>query len=67
MKTKSKSSNGAISVPYSKFKAEVDLKNQAFYFILQQGLLKKYAKFCNSMNLNDWDTVRNHSSTFKTA
>ena len=41
-------SAGTKSVPYSKFLIEMNAKNSAYYFIISQGLFKKFENYCKN-------------------
>jgi hypothetical protein len=45
--------DGAKSVPYSKFLIEKNAKNKAYYFILSNGLLGRFTKFCENYDSDD--------------
>ena len=45
--------NGAKSVSYSTYLAEVNAKNEAYYFILSSGLCDRFKKFCENRHSDD--------------
>lgn len=38
---------------YQKFEIEKNAKNEAYYFILSNGLFKEFAEFCKNYHSND--------------
>lgn len=45
--------NSARTVSYHKFEIEKNAKNEAYYFILSNGLLEAFAKFCKTYRSSD--------------
>lgn len=45
--------DSAKTVSYRKFEIEKNAKNEAYYFILSNGLLEAFAEFCNTYRSND--------------
>ena len=45
--------NSAKTVSYRKFEIEKNAKNEAYYFILSNGLLKAFADFCKNHRSSD--------------
>lgn len=45
--------NSAKTVSYRKFEIEKNAKNEAYYFILSNGLLKAFAEFCKNHRSSD--------------
>ncbi len=43
----------ARTVSYRKFEIEKNAKNEAYYFILSNGLLEAFAKFCKTYRSSD--------------
>lgn len=46
-------SSSAKTVSYRKFEIEKNAKNEAYYFILSNGLFKEFAEFCKKNNSSD--------------
>jgi len=47
-------SSGTKSVPYNQFLIEKDAKNQAYLFILSNGLYHRFAEFCRNVEVEDY-------------
>lgn len=45
--------SGAKSVSYRKYEVEKNAKNQAYHFILSNGLLEEFAEFCRGHHARD--------------
>lgn len=45
--------DSAKTVSYRKFEIEKNAKNEAYYFILSNGLLEAFAEFSNTYRSND--------------
>lgn len=45
--------NSAKTVSYRKFEIEKNAKNEAYYFILSNGLLEAFAEFCKNYHSSD--------------
>lgn len=45
--------DSAKTVPYRKFEIEKNAKNEAYYFILSNGLFKEFAEFCKNYHSSD--------------
>lgn len=45
--------NSAKTVSYRKYEIEKNAKNEAYYFILSNGLFKEFAEFCKNYHSND--------------
>ena len=45
--------NSAKTVSYEMFEIEKNAKNEAYYFILSNGLLKAFAEFCKTYRSSD--------------
>lgn len=45
--------SSARTVSYREFEIEKNAKNKAYYFILSNGLLEKFAEFCENYHSSD--------------
>lgn len=45
--------NSAKTVSYRKFEIEKNAKNEAYYFILSNGLFEAFAEFCKNCRSSD--------------
>ncbi|EGG56539.1 hypothetical protein HMPREF9442_00541 [Paraprevotella xylaniphila YIT 11841] len=45
--------NSAKTVSYRKFEIEKNAKNEAYYFILSNGLLEAFSEFCKNYHSSD--------------
>ena len=45
--------NSAKTVSYRKFEIEKNAKNEAYYFIISNGLLEEFMKFCKNYRSSD--------------
>ncbi|WP_443689061.1 hypothetical protein [Paraprevotella xylaniphila] len=45
--------NSAKTVSYRKFEIDKNAKNEAYYFILSNGLLEAFAEFCKNYHSSD--------------
>lgn len=46
-------SRSTTTVPLSKFNAEMNAKNTAYFFILSNNLMKQFMQFCKNYNSTD--------------
>ena len=53
IRTPQSAPNSAKTVSYRKFEIEKNAKNEAYYFILSNGLLKAFAEFCKTYRSSD--------------
>lgn len=51
--TSTSTSSSAKTVSYRKFEIEMNAKNEAYYFILSNGLFKEFAEFCKTYHSSD--------------
>ncbi|WP_418495511.1 hypothetical protein [Coprobacter sp.] len=51
--TSTSTPNSAKTVSYRDFKTEMDCKNKAYNFILSNGLLEDFTKFCETYHSSD--------------
>jgi hypothetical protein len=51
--SRTRTPNSAKTVSFKKFQIEKNAKNQAYYFILSNGLLDRFKEFCNNYHSDD--------------